>query len=509
MTLEETAQQLRAQIPSANSRASLDRWTDFAIDALNADRGDLVVMVLIPLAARIPGNARVWQLLGLAHRQEQQSEAALKALTHAAGLAPNDARIANGYATASFEAGIASAALFDRARRLSPGDPELLLSHAAALVADGQPTKDAEAIIEPLVATHPEWARGHEALANWRWMSGNASDFARSFAPAVRLRPTDLALRFAWYRALSQVGKWDEARAVIEEGRAIAGDLPQFDAADAYIATETGEDDRAEILFSRAAQLNDPGTDVSHIRHCLRTGRIDKALCIADPLLRGPAAAMVWPYMSLIWRLRGDPRAAWLDGEPPYILTCDLAFPDDELHALAVALRKLHRTQHHPPEQSLRGGTQTDGPLFMRLEPEIQAVRTTVRDAVRSYVDGLPPVDPNHPMLFAPRGNLRFEGAWSVRLGAQGFHVCHTHSQGWISSALYIALPQNLGPAPAGWLQLGGPPPDLRLDLQPYCKIEPKPGRLVLFPSTMWHGTVPFDDGERLTIAFDVAVPSR
>ncbi|MBK9588986.1 MAG: hypothetical protein IPO50_10640 [Sphingomonadales bacterium] len=34
--------------------------------------------------------------------------------------------------------------------------------------------------------------------------------------------------------------------------------------------------------------------------------------------------------------------------------------------------------------------------------------------------------------------------------------------------------------------------------------IEPKPGRLVMFPSTMWHGTVPFDAGERLTVAFDV-----
>ena len=38
-------------------------------------------------------------------------------------------------------------------------------------------------------------------------------------------------------------------------------------------------------------------------------------------------------------------------------------------------------------------------------------------------------------------------------------------------------------------------------------QIEPKPGRLVLFPSTMWHSTTPFTDGERLVIAFDVGVP--
>ena len=45
----------------------------------------------------------------------------------------------------------------------------------------------------------------------------------------------------------------------------------------------------------------------------------------------------------------------------------------------------------------------------------------------------------------------------------------------------------------------------LKLDLPPTKLIEPKPGRLALFPSWMWHGTRPFGQGERLTVAFDVA----
>ena len=71
----------------------------------------------------------------------------------------------------------------------------------------------------------------------------------------------------------------------------------------------------------------------------------------------------------------------------------------------------------------------------------------------------------------------------------------------------FVALPEHAGPEPSGWFALGTPPPELRLDLQPYATVEPKPGRLVLFPSTMWHNTFPFEAGERLTIAFDVAVP--
>ena len=90
-----------------------------------------------------------------------------------------------------------------------------------------------------------------------------------------------------------------------------------------------------------------------------------------------------------------------------------------------------------------------------------------------------------------------------------GYHSSHVHPQGWISSALYFALPstgEDSDPH-AGWLAMGEPPPGLPLRLSAIRHVEPKPAKLVLFPSWMWHGTVPFQTGERLTVAFDVAVP--
>jgi hypothetical protein len=56
----------------------------------------------------------------------------------------------------------------------------------------------------------------------------------------------------------------------------------------------------------------------------------------------------------------------------------------------------------------------------------------------------------------------------------------------------------------AGWIKFGEPRYPVP-GLTPERFIEPCPGRLVLFPSYMWHGTVPITGGEpRLTIAFDV-----
>jgi hypothetical protein len=46
----------------------------------------------------------------------------------------------------------------------------------------------------------------------------------------------------------------------------------------------------------------------------------------------------------------------------------------------------------------------------------------------------------------------------------------------------------------------------LALNLDPLHMIRPQPGRLALFPSTMFHGTRPFPAGERMTVAFDVVL---
>ena len=114
---------------------------------------------------------------------------------------------------------------------------------------------------------------------------------------------------------------------------------------------------------------------------------------------------------------------------------------------------------------------------------------------------------PAIPPCSARRAPIRFAGSWSVRLTGEGFHVNHVHPAGWISSAFYVALPEAAmggdGPCRLALDRRGAA--ELGLDLPPIRLIEPKPGRLVLFPSTMWHGTRPFATGERLTVAFDVA----
>jgi tetratricopeptide (TPR) repeat protein len=439
-------------------------------------------------------------------RQRQDTEAAVEAVDKAQAAAPNNAQIAAVRAQLHYETWRPAAELFDHALKLMPGDLQLLRNKALALAVEGDHIR-AQAYLEQQLAIQPDWLDGHNVLTKMRLMSGEATDYDRSFADACQQLPSSLPVRLAWFHSASIQRNWTKAQHIIDKAQELFGNQKALDAARLYIASESGDDaDRNKLLLA-VADMHDPGLDLCRVRLYLRKGQIDDAKTVASRHIGTQVELMFWPYLSLIWRLTANPRAVWLDGDPFFVSIVDLAFSPVELDALADTLRKLHILQAPYPEQSVRGGTQTDRPLFFNPDPAIQLARARITRAVRNYVDALPDMEATHPLLSLRRDEIYYEGSWSVRLKDKGYHASHTHVMGWISSAFYVSLPDAPGPPPAGWLGLGTPPPELGLDLAAYAKVEPKPGRLALFPSTMWHSTDPFEAGERLTIAFDIRRP--
>ncbi len=481
-----------------------------ARDALRAGRADLAVELLEPLVAAVPKDATAWQLLGFAYRGEQRMREAVQAFARAVELAPDDTLSAISHAQTRFESGLPATQLARRALALAPDNPAAIGNCATTLAGEGQ-RRAAENLLVGTLARRPDWLEGQKTLATLRWTGGDDREFARGYAAACRALPQHLPLRLAWFRLVAQTRDWGAAARIVDDGERIFGAQPAFAVARVFIASESGDLARAAALFAQTSELRDEVRDLAWVRYCLRTGTPERAAERALRLTGTASAPLAWSYLSLIWRLTGDARAQWLDGSPPYLGIYDLDFAAGELEELAVLLRGLH-TAHSPYlEQSVRGGTQTDRPLFYRQEPIIATLKAKIVAAVREYVAALPAAVPGHPLLGTPRGQILFAGSWSVRLNSQGFHVSHTHPMGWISSAFYVSLPAPdvMGRPPAGWLRLGTPPRELGLDLPEYAQIEPKPGRLLMFPSTMWHATVPFDDGERLSVAFDVRVPTH
>jgi tetratricopeptide (TPR) repeat protein len=456
-----------------------------------------------------PNDAPGWLARAIALRAEQRMAEATHAFARAATLAPDDVDIALGLAQTCFASGLPAVHLFRHATKLAPNHLEITRQLATALAAEGEQGA-AEALFERTLAIHPDWLEGHKSLASMRWTSGQRESFLSSYRKACRAQPRNLPLRMAWFYTLATLRDWAEASRVLDEGEAAIGDSKPFALARLYLACESMAREQAKKLIAQTEAVRDPGVDLCRLRYYLRSGDLSNADAVGQRLYQSSAARLAWPYRSLIWRMQGDSRADWLDGSPPYVRAFDLDLSLAQLAELAALLRQLHTASSPYLEQSVRGGTQTDRPLFFRHEAIVQITRQKVIDAVRLYIAALPPADITHPLLGPARDQpIYFSGSWSVRLRPQGFHVSHTHPMGWISSALYVALPEaaQMGAAPAGWISFGAPPTELKLQLAPYLQLEPKPGRLMLFPSTMWHSTLPFADGERLGVAFDVAPP--
>jgi tetratricopeptide (TPR) repeat protein len=473
------------------------------------DRGE-VATVLPKIERALPHSSdyRLWHIHGLILRQLERHGEALKSLSRAVELAPSAPNPAHALARTLYEAGLPSVDAYARAIRLAPGTPEITLGLSAALIAERR-VDDAIAGLERSLSFTPQWTEGHVQLSKLRWMQGERSGFTRSFDAALARVPGSIDLRREQIIALVHAEHWDEALRAIAAGRAAIGPHFVFDANEAAIYSELGEVARADAVFERLGNASDSSVQLRRVRHDLRAGRPEKASLAIDPWLEGGHAFLFWPYAATAWRMTGDPRSEWLEGDARFVGVYDIADRLPPLDALAETLRELHTVRTQPLEQSLRGGTQTDGNLFHRIDPMIVQLREAIRATVAEHVAQLPPRDERHPLLGPPRdAPIRFNGAWSVRLSGGGYHANHVHPLGWISSALYIVLPQDLGQGEAGYLTLGEPQAQLQLDLPPTRIVEPKPGRLALFPSWMWHGTRPFGTGERMTVAFDVAVPA-
>jgi uncharacterized protein (TIGR02466 family) len=246
----------------------------------------------------------------------------------------------------------------------------------------------------------------------------------------------------------------------------------------------------------------------------LAKGRPDAALAkIRAALQSHPDDQSLWGWAATSARAAGDPLYRELCDYGALMMTYDLEAPEGwpnleaYLKDLASALKDIHSYAQHPTNQSLRHGSQSMHLLTGSNAPAIQAFFKAIDAPIREHMARLGQGD--HPLRRRNTFDYRIQGAWSVRLRPNGFHRDHFHPEGWLSSAFYVETPDAAldSPDKEGWIRFGQPPFVTDPPLPPAHYVRPKPGRLVLFPSYMWHGTVPFTTDEtRLTIAFD-AVP--
>lgn len=464
---------------------------------------DQALPALAAYLARNPDDLVVLHWHALLLRGLDRRDEAITLLEAARRLNPANASLAHSLAQLTLEAGMPASTGFLEAIRLAPSRPELRLGLAAARFAEGEGER-ALAELDDLLAAQAGWYPGHRQYAQLATMTGHGDAAMTSYERAIAAFPDAGQLYFEAAALLIEGERHDEALAMIERSIGRIGEDQALLCLKAGALDELGRFAEAETLFARLADIDDLSHTIRRQRFLLRRGEAAAASRELEPWLAAGTMAGLWPYAALAWRLGNDPRANWLERDDLFV-TVDLGADEVDLAGLTALLRRLHAAGGRYFDQSVRHGTQTDGALLGRCEPEIVQLRASLARRVGQHIAGLPAADPGHPALGPRRDRpVRFAGSWSVRLSQAGYHASHHHPQGWFSSAFYLQVPEGLE-ADEGMLALGESPSDLGLGLPAYRLVEPKPGRLVLFPSFTWHATRPFKAGERITVAFDVA----
>ncbi len=477
-------------------------WLELGTALYDAARHAEAAPIFERAALLMPDNAVVRTYQGLIAQAFGDPDTAIAFYNQSLSLKSSDNRTRHNLAASLRDADRASDALTQVETAIANGSAyaETLTLRAHLLAELGQ-EDEAVAQYHDVLARHPTHLDAHETLARLLPQMGRTSEALNAYWPALNLLPHENTLWHSALRIANGLKDGEALKRLASEAEAAFGPRPEFLAARASAHGYANNHAEArDILTGLVANLpDDPALRIqlSHCFLCLHEPRLAEEHALEATRL-SPLDQTAWSHLSIIWRMLDDAREAWLADYDKFVMVSLVDLPD----GLADELNGLHWLTKHPAEQSLRGGTQTRGYLFSKRLPAIQSLGQAIIDSVVRQLARLPRNE-RHPFLGRNTGQVGFSGAWSVRLKSEGFHINHVHPEGWLSSALYVSLPSEIDHQ-SGALTFGVADAAFGLNLSPRRTEVPEKGKLVLFPSYFWHGTLPFESaGNRLTVAFD------
>jgi uncharacterized protein (TIGR02466 family) len=497
-----------------------------------------------------PDYAEAYFNLGIVLRDLGQAEEALVALRKAVQLKPDysAAQVQVGATLSQLGRSQDALAPLEAAAAANPQSYDALYYRGTALM-DLERFEEAIPVFQRAVDLAFDRHEARYAVAKCFAQAGREEDAMRAYQTVFERKPDFLPALYDFTAIAWNLGNEMSSLKSYEFARGKLGDTPDLLLAEADMRLRFLDPFGAETLLRNAANQAPERADVAAalgrslvaqkrwsesfahfqravaaepgaVRHrrdfgeaLLRSGETgDARAMLREALALAPNDQITLGYLTLALRELGDSDYATLVDHDRFVREFEIApppgFTDTAAfnRALASELENLHSRYATPIDQTLRNGTQTAGSLFAKRAKPIELLREQIRAAVAQYIKDLPD-GAAHPLLSRKSDDFSFAGSWSCRLRTSGYHTNHVHDQGWISSAYYVSLPDEVasGAAEQGALKFAESRFELGARDRPSKIVRPAVGKLVLFPSYFWHGTVPFQSHDmRLTVAFDV-----
>ncbi len=410
---------------------------------------------------------------------------------------------------------VPATALFEEVRRIEPENVEAIfyLARLALQRRDGARAKTLAEKGIHLDKERPElWYMLGEACGRQKELGNAVSAFER----AAALSPNLPGLQLAYGIALSRTDQHEEGakrfRLAIQQQPDQSAGYHNLGNALVKLARY----DEAVAAFRKAAALNPQNAPIQYGlgRALLWIERYEEALSyLSRALDLQPAYLQIVSYKILALRHLGrHDEADAIEGLHDMVTPVQLERPAEfsSLSAFNAAMRE--EITSHPAlttefdGRATRNGAKVDGMFAANKTPLFEIFEREIRKAFDVAIARMPRRD-GLPIPFHVEGGYRAD-MWANVMYRGGHQIAHNHPAGWFSASYYNTLPGcvvSSGEAHEGWIEFGGTAYDFPAAPDtPLRQIQPEEGMMVVFPSYIFHRTIPFESDEiRISCAFD------
>ena len=187
-----------------------------------------------------------------------------------------------------------------------------------------------------------------------------------------------------------------------------------------------------------------------------------------------------------------------------YVLMTDLKQKYDFKKVITDCVHNILKndTLSNITQMLITNGYQTAGNLFTNedfntkeiqkiIHTEIEKYRLNFKDSKEGFIKNWPT-------------NYNLTG-WLISLKKGGKLKAHMHDLGWLSGSIYVNVPQKLQTDSGNLVVCTDEIENKKSNNKNKKSIDVRTGSLCLFPSSLFHYTIPFDsEDERIVLAFDV-----
>lgn len=384
------------------------------------------------------------------------------------------------------EAAISS---FKEAVRLDSQFSEAYNNMAGAQLANGDPVA-AITSCKQAIKIKPDYANAYQNLGHALSSKGDDEAAIDAYQQALALVPGSAQVYNSLGNAMRVAGRYEEA-------------LEYFDV--------LNEPEFIKALEANLDENNFWLNTKSQVLECLfHLGRYDELLerlgRLAESDDTNRRVSAVSAYVS--HQLNTKDRHHFCSNPLDFIHIGNLREHIVDVSGFTRGLTKegVSENQVWEPEHGVtRSGYQTPNTIFEAgeycallekfLRDEIAAYREKYRTADCAFINSWP-----------AEFNLK---GWHVRLVKSGYQKSHIHPSGWLSGVVYLQTLNSDSDAGAIEFSLHGYDLPVLNSNIPARLHRPQSGEIALFPSSLFHRTIPFsEDTERCVIAFNLVPAS-